>query len=314
MISVIIPTYNRANFILSAINSVLNQTYKDYEIIIIDDGSTDSTKEMLEQYKNAIVYIYQENSGVSAARNAGIKLAKGDWIAFLDSDDEWHDDYLSTQIMHIEQYKDSVAFIANSNTIKFDGSIDNHFKGIKILNLFKNRTCIHIKRPISFVVERGYWFLQSTIIRKDVLIDAGLFDETISIAEDLDLISRVAQRGSITFCKEEKVKIIRRIEEIENLTAKSRRLLKIRIDSYIKVYGNLLRLQNLSIQEKRTISKILSFHLRALGNALMMEGNNDEAFIQYRAAIRLYPSVRTYIKLMLSGMPVRITKSLKKNV
>ena len=97
-VSVIIPTYNRENFVVKAIDSVLCQEFKDYEIIVVDDGSTDNTKKNLKRYGDKIKYIYQDNSGVSVSRNTGIKYSTGEWLAFLDSDDEWMPDYLLTQI------------------------------------------------------------------------------------------------------------------------------------------------------------------------------------------------------------------------
>lgn len=91
-VSVIITTYNRANLVSRAIDSVLNQTYKDFELIIIDDGSTDNTKSLIDSYlqkDKRIVYFYQENKGWPSALNKGIELSKGEYIAFLDSDNEW---------------------------------------------------------------------------------------------------------------------------------------------------------------------------------------------------------------------------------
>ena len=96
--SVIIPAYIRKRFVLKAIDSVLRQTVTDHEIVVIDDGSTDGTATALEAYGEKILYIRQENSGVSAARNAGIRAAQGNLIAFLDSDDEWLPKKLQTQI------------------------------------------------------------------------------------------------------------------------------------------------------------------------------------------------------------------------
>jgi len=89
VVSVIIPTYNRAKDCLSSVRSVLGQTYANVEIIVIDDGSTDETSESLFSFDHRIKYIRQENSGVSAARNTGLAAATGDYIAFLDSDDTW---------------------------------------------------------------------------------------------------------------------------------------------------------------------------------------------------------------------------------
>ena len=99
--SVIIPTYNRCEFVKNAIQSVLDQTYKDYEIIVIDDGSTDSTKDSLSSIIEQITYIYQDNRGVSSARNTGIKKSIGSYIAFLDSDDLWEPKKLELQYQFI---------------------------------------------------------------------------------------------------------------------------------------------------------------------------------------------------------------------
>ena len=101
-VSVIIPTYNRSSVLSRAIDSVLRQSFKDFELIVVDDGSTDNTKELIEKYSDQITYIYQDNKGVSAARNKGLEHAKGEWIAFLDSDDEWKKKKLEKQIAFIE--------------------------------------------------------------------------------------------------------------------------------------------------------------------------------------------------------------------
>ena len=102
-ISVIIPTYNRKHTLNRAIHSVLSQTSQPREIIAVDDGSTDGTKEWLAKMYPAIRYIHQSNSGVSAARNVGIKTAQGDWLAFLDSDDEWLPQKLERQVAAVAE-------------------------------------------------------------------------------------------------------------------------------------------------------------------------------------------------------------------
>ena len=102
-VSVIIPTYNRSSVLSRAIDSVLRQSDRDFELIVVDDGSTDNTKNLIEQYSDQITYIYQDNEGVSAARNLGLKHATGEWVAFLDSDDEWKKKKLEKQIAFIEK-------------------------------------------------------------------------------------------------------------------------------------------------------------------------------------------------------------------
>ena len=109
LIPVIIPTYNRAHLIKRSVESVLNQTYKNLELIIVDDGSTDNTKEVIDSINDGrIVYIKQENQGACAARNHGIDIAKGEYIAFHDSDDVWHLDKLEKQLNTLKQHNADV--------------------------------------------------------------------------------------------------------------------------------------------------------------------------------------------------------------
>ena len=104
LVSVIIPTYNRAHFLERAINSVLGQTFTDFELIVADDGSNDSTPDVLKKFQDRLIGIHQEHAGVSAARNAGIQHSIGRLLAFLDSDDEWYPDKLNRQVrMHNEE-------------------------------------------------------------------------------------------------------------------------------------------------------------------------------------------------------------------
>lgn len=125
--SIIIPTYNRAHHIKTAIESVLKQSFKDWELIVVDDGSIDNTKEIVYSYKNErIKYFYQENKERSAARNNGIREATGEWICFLDSDD-----YLKPNFLHHlndEIYKNNVDCFLTGHTKKYDNKIENLIK------------------------------------------------------------------------------------------------------------------------------------------------------------------------------------------
>ncbi len=116
-VSVIIPTYNRAHFLADAVESVLCQEYPDLEIIIVDDGSTDTTKALLaRRYGKKIRYIYQENQGFAVARNKGVEVAAGEYIAFLDSDDIWKEHKLALQIGIMDRYRD-IGFLFSDFTI-----------------------------------------------------------------------------------------------------------------------------------------------------------------------------------------------------
>jgi len=113
LVSVVIPTYN-CPFLSEAIKSALTQTYENIEIIIVDDGSTDKTRETVERYHSKVQYIYQENEGVSSARNNGIRASHGDYIAFLDADDVWLPDKLKEQISVFYDKKD-IGFVYCDN-------------------------------------------------------------------------------------------------------------------------------------------------------------------------------------------------------
>ena len=187
-VTVIIPTYNDSKHIIHSVNSVLNQSFKDYEIIVIDDGSTDDTKSVLTSYVESgqIIYLYQANSGQSIARNNGINNSNGIYIAFIDSDDEWTDkDKLKKQVDFLNDNLDYVM-------VGTSGVITNESK-IKIIDYivpesdFSIRQSILIKNP----------FIQSSVvIRKNILIEVGLFPYREDInAEDYSLWLRLGLKG-----------------------------------------------------------------------------------------------------------------------
>lgn len=216
-VSVIIPTYNRVDCISKTIDSVLAQTYKNYEIIVADDGSTDNTKQVLEPYfgDKRIRYIYQENSGCAAARNAGIRASCGEWIAFLDSDDRWMPEYLEWQLKCIEylnvnvsitnilrDVKDSVNVSAESNdTFNVENDCELVEDPLDI-------TLVHNPMPVT---------LQGMIIQKELIKKLGGFDETVFWASDRRFILRVATHVPFGYINR-KVVIIDRIPGRKRLT------------------------------------------------------------------------------------------------
>lgn len=308
--SVIIPTYNRAQFITKAVDSVLAQTFQDYELIVVDDGSTDNTKMVLEAYGDKIRYIFLSNSGVSAARNVGIRESRGTWIAFLDSDDEWTSAYLFTQMMQIEEFPETVAHISNGVTVSIDGKRRNLFEETGFSKRFNGRSHLVVERPLSVIVVYGSWFTPSLIIRRDVLLEAGLYDEELSIAEDVDLVARIAVKGSIAFCNKELVEVYRRDEAMLNLMAESRKRGLCLYKSFGKVFDNLLRFSDLDLTERVVITRALSVTRRALGNVLVMAGRKAEARQAYREAFDLQPSWKSAIKFVATFLPGYISRLL----
>ncbi|MCV6608560.1 MAG: glycosyltransferase family 2 protein, partial [Campylobacterales bacterium] len=179
LISVVIPTLNRSQLVLEAVKSVLNQTVKPFEIIVVDDGSTDDTKEVLEDLN--IKYIYQENKGVSSARNRGIQEARGGWIAFLDSDDVWLENKLEEQIL-FHQNNDFLISQTDESWVR-DGQKVNKTKKYKKQS---GAIFFHSLDVCSITPS-------SVIINKVIFEDIGLFDESLEVCEDYDLWLRITR-------------------------------------------------------------------------------------------------------------------------
>lgn len=118
LVSVIVPTYNHASYLPKAIHSCINQTYKNLEIIVIDDGSTDNTKEIIQEFRDKIIYISQDNRGVSAARNVGLEIATGDFITFLDADDYLTEDSIEVRLEVLLQH-DDIGFVMGETYSKY---------------------------------------------------------------------------------------------------------------------------------------------------------------------------------------------------
>jgi len=193
-ISVIIPTYNRYEPLKRALLSVYAQTYTPYEVIVVDDGSTDKTSNIQKDFPN-ITYIYQKNSGVSSARNRGIKKAKGEWIAFLDSDDEWVESKLQKQVVLHQKQED----------ILMSYTQEIWFRDNKRINIPKKFQKIG---KDTFLENLSYCNLapSSVMLHKKVFQRIGLFDESMEVCEDYDLWLRIALEFKVALLPEYLIK------------------------------------------------------------------------------------------------------------
>lgn len=185
-VSIIIPAYNRANMILTALKSVLAQTYPDWEAIVVDDGSSDNTREVVAGVKDARVrYIYQENKGLPGARNAGIRASSGEYVAFLDSDDAFLPEKLALQVPVLDANPD-LCLVAGGFI-----EVDMNMRPLREIRPWvKNPTLdlLDWVRTCSFCVG-------SPLVRRGWLDRAGLFDENMRYVEDWDLWLRMASMG-----------------------------------------------------------------------------------------------------------------------
>ena len=302
-VSVIIPTYNRACFVTEAIDSVLNQLFTDYEIIVVDDGSTDNSKEILEKYGDVITYIYQNNSGVSAARNTGIKNSIGSWLAFLDSDDKWRPEYLSTQMERAVHLPEICMQTTDCQTVVSDGNERTFFEWNSTIAEFSGSDYLLLFEPFRFVVTHRPWQVGSTIIRRDAITKAGLFDTNLTLSEDFDLMARVALHGSFGIINEVLVDTYRRDELTECLTNQLKKNPIQARESDESIYEKLQRIETLKAIERKALNELLGINRRAIGNLLLKNGNIAGARESYKRALFIDQSIRSLGKYFLSLFP-----------
>jgi glycosyltransferase involved in cell wall biosynthesis len=309
-LSVIIPTFNREQLVRFSIDSVLHQTYQDIEVIVVDDGSTDNTQQVLAAYGDKIRIIRQDNSGVSEALNKGIRAAQGEWISFLGSDDEWMPEYLELQMQRVDQHPEIITHITNAVTVQLDETKEDLFQSTRLTEKFGKNECILLKRPLRTIIDHRPWFCQAMVMRRELLFKVGLFDPTLTIAEDLDIVAKMALRGPFSICRKVLVNVFRRKEAIDNLVAQAKKKGLDTYRSFGKVYTNLLGYPGLNRAEKMAINRALSHNRRALGNVLVIAGRKPEARKYYIRSFFLYPSMRSLIKSIATFFPREISVSL----
>ena len=184
-ISVVIPTYNRYSVLKGALESVFAQTYSPFEVIVVDDGSSDETSQIIQDFPT-IKYFYQKNAGVSSARNLGIQKVTSEWIAFLDSDDEWHESKLQEQVNFHKQNPEILMSYTDEKWIRNGNEVRVPKKFTKVGGAIFEECLSHCIIAPS-----------ATLIHKKLLNVVGVFDETLEVCEDYDLWLRVASAYKI---------------------------------------------------------------------------------------------------------------------
>ena len=259
-ISVIIPTFNRSSFLTRSINSVLNQTYNDFKLIVVDDGSIDNTNDLINSNYQNIIYLHQNNKGVSSARNLGINTTKSEWIAFLDSDDEWHPKKLELQVKELK--KNPSYFICHTN--------EKWIKNGKHLNQ-KNK---HQKY--------GGWIFDkclslccvspsSIIIHNTVFKNCGIFDENFPVCEDYELWLRISSKYKFLYLQD---KLLTKYGgHSDQLSTKYWGMDRFRIEALYK----LIDVGKLSFQNLKIAKKMLNHKTKIYTDGALKRGKIDEA-------------------------------------
>lgn len=228
LVSVIIPTFNRDIFLEKAILSVLEQSYSRIEIIVVDDGSVDDTKIIVDKFASQVRYYFQENQGVSAARNHGIQHAKGDYIAFLDSDDAWVPEKLERQVNVLQTMPEYSVVLCDYVYIDTSG---RKFDECKRRAQFPKNGSI-----FKDVVLSPYLIPSTLLVRKSALDKAGYFDTSLQTAEDIDLFLRLAANEQVYLLEEPLTLITRGLYGLTDAISS--------YDDYLGVILNCLKVNN----------------------------------------------------------------------
>ncbi|MCK4326262.1 glycosyltransferase [bacterium] len=272
-VSVVIAAYNGEWCIGKTIESVLGQTYSDLELIIVDDGSTDGTREIISSYltDKRVKYIYQENQGVSQARNNGVALAKGIYIAFLDHDDLWFPEKLTRQIPLFESN-------LRVGLVFSDAFISNTFTGAESRFFESGKPCRGAVREHLFLWD--FVPLLTSVVRKTVLDQTGGFDPQFTIAEDYELFLRIARVMHFDYVDEP---LARYLIHATNLSRDIELTLTENIQVQTNYWNEDKELQRrLSGKGRRCLANLYS----ARGRERCLKGNTPTARADFREAMR----------------------------
>jgi len=259
-VSVIIPTFNRAMKTARAVASVLYQTFADYEIIVVDDGSQDATEEVMRQFGRRFRYIvHPHNRGVSAARNRGIRESESPWIAFLDSDDYWLPTKLDAQMAFFRNHPE--ALICQTEEVwirngRFANPKKRHEKPSGEIFVPSLRLCLISPSAV--------------MLRRSLLEEVGLFDENLPVCEDYDLWLRIACRHPVYLIQDRL--IVKEGGHPDQLSSRYRGMDRFRIQTILKVMesGHLNRAQ------RQAALKELSLKCRIYGMGCIKRGKEEE--------------------------------------
>ena len=268
-VSVIIPTYNRAHLVGRAIRSVLNQTYQDFEIIVVDDGSTDNTEEVVKSFIDPrIRYIrHEKNKGAAAARNTGIKAAKGKFIAFQDSDDEWLPEKLQKQMKVFENAPPRVG-VVYTDMWRLRGGERRYWHSPAI----RPEDGIVYKQALDRVMGIG---IQTAVIKRECFAKIGMLDEQLPRFIDLELFVRLSKCYYFYHINEPLVNYYDTGKSISSNTT-----------ALVTAYELLFEKYSYDIVgSKRSLAK----HLYSLGNVLCQSGRVAQGREYLFRAVKSYP-------------------------
>lgn len=313
-VSVIIPTYNRADCLTRSIDSVLSQDYKEYEIIVVDDGSTDNTRKILQPYmdKGLIRYMYQDNAGCAAARNTGINAAKGDWIAFLDSDDRWLPDKLAVQM----QYLLETGLDACFTNIAFEYNQDSENDISNPKQRQHDRWIATDSLDMIIKTNQFYTPLPSMVVKSSLLKKTSTFNEEEIWGSDTSFILKFCAERPIAYINRNLVIADRtkgrpRLTSGREMSSETGRLyLVTKVLTFAELY---FRCQKQSKKTIKTIGRNLGFYLSILAISCCIKGDDYNARRFAKDGIHFAKRRKDYIRCICVLLCPWLVRRLRKN-
>ncbi len=283
-VSVIIATYNRAALLSETIESIFNQNFKNFELIVVDDGSTDDTQEMLKGYGAQLRYLRQENSGPSAARNLGVRHARAPWISIQDSDDLCAPNHLEVLFKYVTMHPDIGMVFANGKYL--DGP--EHSRET-IIPEHKSSRLAAGGVGLKDIFEKSIVRLQASLISRTVYDAVGRHDESLRICMDLDLSLRLFMNSPVVYIDD----VVFFYRKHEGNIGKNEEL---RLTENIRVIHKLLNDHPIArnILGQSNIARRLAYRYYRLAKGRWKRGQYDDARRAIQQAVRLRPYATKY--------------------
>ncbi|NNE98279.1 MAG: glycosyltransferase family 2 protein [Pyrinomonadaceae bacterium] len=295
LVSVVIPVFNAAEFIAETLNSVLAQSFKDHEIVVVNDGSPDTEKleQVLDPYFDRIVYITQENNGVAAARNTGIRNSRGEYLAFLDGDDIWYPNYLKQQLNLLEEKRCDLVY---SDALLF-------YRVSRDDEAFSERAPSSEKVSTESLLSATANILTSgTLVRKVRVLECGMFDEELPRigTEDFDLWFRLARSGT-RIERNEKILLKYRVRK-DSLSGGSLKIAErdVAVIELTEEKYELTESEASAAKERKALAKAFLSLERAKGS--LSRENFREALEHFRDANSYYKTIK--LKAVIAALLV----------
>lgn len=313
LVSAIIPAYNAGHFIKEALMSILDQTGNSLEIIVVDDGSRDNTLALVTEVAPEAIIIQQDNSGPAAARNAGIAVSKGEWIAFLDADDQWLENKLCVQFQVLEKHP-SLALIASDmaeTTINGEVVISSVLSKHGLKSYFEQLDGAPIPDALNKLLNKNFIPTGTVIVRKEILLECGGFNPAIRYGEDLELWVKISARYPIACLPD--VLMLRRLHA-DNATKATEAMLKdlVLVMSSLRAW-DAQALRRGGIQPDRSVADAWA----DLGYWYFGQENLYEAKQAFLNSLREVIGVRSLFYLAASQLPARgvsFLRTLKQSI